>query len=449
MKRPPSLQVIVSKLRREITLKRAFLLIVLTMNLRIFEFFPYVRAVEELWFLLCLLAFVCLYPVIKAGFDWTFSRWELYLLSLLVVLVFFPALNAYHVFGQPLTYGVLARRSTVLICVWLLLINAWKLKWVNESDIESVLLFLMWSVCAIFLFMRTFIDAGSIANAPIGFVLGFGTDTQVFSAPGFLFPFGVVYYGLRGIREGRLIYYLFAAAIFAIGSGSSWRASLLCQSATLLLFLFRWKRIDRVTVMLSQFAIVVLILVGLLRVAKPGFVEEAAQHFVAAIQVTLGGSKQGVDPSADARVEEADVALPYVKAHPILGVGALSGQWGNGPQAVIGNYFSDTDIGLLGMVFTFGLVGAVYCSGQYFFALHSAFRPGQVQRPLLDGVKGYVLFSALFSLSTGFYIVALETNSFFVTLLVLLSTSRSRSASLQSFGRLGARLQRHLPVASV
>ncbi len=449
MKRPPSWQEIVLKLRREITWKRAFLLIVLTMNLRIFEFFPYVRPLEELWFVLCLLTFVFLYPVIKARFDWTFSRLELYLLSLLVVLVFFPALNAYHVFGQPLVYGVLARRSTVLICTWLLLINAWKLKWVEESDIKTVLLFLMWSVCAIFLFMRSFIDAGSIADAPIGFVLGFGTDTQVFSAPGFLFPFGVVYYGLRGIREGRLIFYLFAAAIFAIGSGSSWRASLLCQSLTLLFFLFRWKRLDQATVMLSKFAVVTFLLIGLLRVAKPGFVEEAAEHFIAAIQVTLGGSKQGVDPSADARVEEADVALPYVKAHPILGVGSLSGQWSNGPQAVLGNYFSDTDIGLLGMVFTFGLVGAVYGAAQYLFALHAALRPGQVQRPFLDGVKGYILFSALFSLSTGFYIVALETNSLFVTLLVLLSTSGNHFTSLRSFGSHRTRLERRVPVASV
>ena len=449
MKRLPSLQEIVSKLRREITWKRAFLLVILTMNLRIFEFFPYVRPLEELWFVLCLLTFVGLYPLMKAKFDWTFSRLELYLLSLLVVLVFLPALNSYNVFGQPLGYGVLARRSTVLICMWLLMINAWKLKWIDESDIKTVLLFLMWSVCAIFLFMRTFIDAGSVVDAPIGFVLGFGTDNQVFSAPGFLFPFGVVYYGLRGIREGRLIYYLCAAVVFAIGSGSSWRASLVCQSLTLLFFLFRWKRLDQATVMLSQFAVVALLLIGLLRVAKPGFVEEAAQHFVAAIQVTLGGSKQGVDPSADARVEEAGVALPYVKAHPMLGVGALSGQWSNGPQAVLGNYFSDTDIGLLGMVFTFGLVGAVYCSGQYLFALHSALRPGQVQRPFLDGVKGYVLFSALFSLSTGFYIVALETNSFFVTLLVLLSTSGSHFPSLRSFGSAGNRIERHLPVASV
>ena len=449
MKRPPSLPEIVSKLRREVTWKRAFLLIVLTMNLRIFEFFPYVRPLEELWFVLCLLTFVCLYPVIKARFDWTFSRLELYLLSLLVVLVLFPALNAYHVFGQPLVYGVLARRSTVLICTWLLLISAWKLQWIDESDIRTVLVFLMWSVSAIFLFMRTFIDAGSVADAPIGFVLGFGTDTQVFSAPGFLFPFGTIYYGLRGIREGRLIYYLCAVTVFAIGSGSSWRASLVALSVTLLFFLFRWKRIDRATVMLSQFAVVLVILVGLLRVAKPGFVEEAAQHFIAAIQVTLGGSKQGVDPSADARVEEADVALPYVEAHPILGVGALSGQWSNGPQAVLGNYFSDTDIGLLGMVFTFGLVGAVYAAGQYLLALHAALRPGQVERPFLDGVKGYVLFSALFSLSTGFYIVALETNSFFVTLLILLSTSGSRFTALQNLGRSANSIERHVTAASV
>ena len=419
MKRPPSLQEIVSKLRREVTWKRLLLLVILTMNLRIFEFFPHFRPVEEVWFLLCLLAFASLYPLLKARTDWTFSPLELLLLGMMVVLIIVPALSSYSVFGQPLIYGLLARRSSILVATWLLLRQGLKHQWVNANDIEVVLLFLTWFVAVLYVLMRVFINPNAYQNAPLGFILGLGTEDMAFSAPGHLFPFGTIYYALRGIRERKLLPYLLAVALFIDGAGSSWRALFLSVAITILFFLFRWKRLPDAFGTLSRFAVVALALTALLNVVKPGLVGDAVDHLKAAFTVALAGEKQGNDASADARVQQVETAIPYVKAHPVFGVGAISGQWNGGPEVVLGTYFSDSDIGILGMLFTFGGAGVMWCAAQYLFAVRLSIKSTKRSR-LVDAAMGYLMFTAIFSLSTGFFIVSVEQTTLFLVLLEVL-----------------------------
>ncbi len=433
MRRLPSLQEIVSKLRREITWKRALLLVILTMNLRIFEFFPHFRPLEEVWFLFCLLAFVSLYPLLKARTDWTFSPLELQLLGMMVVLIIIPALSSYSVFGQPLAYGLLARRSSILVVTWLLLRQGLKYQWVNAKDIEVVLLFLTWFVAILYVLMRVFINPNAYPDAPLGFILGLGTEDMAFSAPGHLFPFGTIYYALRGIRERKLVHYLLAAVLFVDGAGSSWRALFLSVSITILFFLFRWKGLREALGMLSRFAVFALALITLLNVAKPGLVGDAADHLEAAFSVALAGEKQGNDASADARVQQVETAIPYVKAHPLFGVGAISGQWNGGPEVVLGTYFSDSDIGVLGMLFTFGAVGVMWCAAQYLFAVRLAMVSTK-RSHLVDAAMGYLLFTAWFSLSTGFFIVSVEQTTLFLVLLEVLGKSPQGVSARQSFG---------------
>ena len=422
MKNLMSLSKIVRTVRSEVTWKRILLAVIFAMNLRIFEFFPHVRPLEEGWFVLCLVIFGIFYTLFKSQSDWRFSLLELYLLGLMIVLIAVPAASAYGVFGQPLYYGILARRSSILITTWLLLINAWKRRWVDADDIEKVLVSLMWFVAILFLGMRLLISPSAFPDAPTGFILGFGTENQAFSAPGYLFPFGNIYYAVKGMRGGSIRDYLFAAAIFLVGAGSSWRALFLSMSLTLLFFLFQLKPLPKAILMLTQFAIVTLVLVGLLNIVKPNLVADTVGHFVSAIRIAVGGEQEHLDASADARVEEIALALPYVKAHPIFGSGALSGQWNGGPSSVLGGYFSDADIGLLGTLFTFGLVGMVYSSFQYLFAIKAALRAAaQNQGALFDAVKGFLLFSAIFSITTSFFVVEVESTSFYVVLIVLLA----------------------------
>lgn len=434
MKRPPSPTELLTRVRSQVTWRRIVLAVVLTMNLRTFEFFPGGRPVEEVWFVLCLLTFACLYPLFKSRSDWKFSRLELYLLGMIIVLAILPALTSYNVFGQPLIYGILARRSTVLVTTWLLFIQVWRRGWVSADDIEAVLVFLVWFVFVLYSCMRLFLDPLAYPNAPFGFILGLGTETQTFAVPGYLLPFGVIYYALRGVRERRLKLYVYAAALFLVCAGSSWRALTLSLGITIFFFLFSWRPAAEALKAVAKFAVMMLVVVAILRAVRPDFVADTATHFAAAVQVAVGGAKEGVDPSADARVEEANIALPYVERYPILGVGEISGQWQGGPGEVLGGYFSASDIGVLGTLFTYGIVGLVFALGQYLFPLAAAFdKRRYFHTSLYDAVKGFVLFSALFSITTSFFIVALGTNTFFILLSVLLPGEAKRSVSVANY----------------
>jgi uncharacterized membrane protein len=430
-------------LAREVTLRRGVLALILVLNLRTFEFFPGGRPIEEVWFVICFAAFACLFPLFKIHSNWKFSRLELYLLLTMVVLAFVPATSALRVFGQPLYYGILAKRSVILLGTWVLLLNAWRRGWFDMLDMERVLIFLVWMITVVYAAMRLFVNPASFPDAPQGFILGFGLD-QSFSVPGFLLPFGVLFYTLRGIRTGRLADYLLGLVIFFVATGSSWRTLTLSITGSILFFLFRWRPLDNAILSLARFVAVGALGVGLVQVVRPEAITSVVDHFVQALQVATGGGP-GTDPSANVRIIESDAALPYVRANPVLGSGLLSVQWHGGALGVLGVYFSDSDIGLLGIMFSYGLVGLLLGAYQYVFAISAARRLGSGERgALIDGAQGFLLYSFLFSLTTGLFIVGIETTTLFVILLYQASHDRIDRSMSNDFlpQNIGLRLER-------
>ena len=420
-----------TRIRQEITLRRFLMVIVLAFNLRNFEYFPGGRPIEEFYFVLCLLAFAFLFPMFKILTSWRFSRFELYLLFTMVVLVILPATSAFRVFGQPLLYGILAKRSVILLGTWILFLNAWRFRYFDEKDIERVLLFLVWLITAIFAFMRIFLDPSSFSNAPVGFILGSGVDLA-FAVPGSLLPFGVLYYVLRGIRTHRMLDYLFGLTIFFVDAGSSWRALTLSLTGSILFFLFRRLPLDKAVLWIVRGLAIGALSIGGLQIARPGLVASTVDHLAQALKVATGGGPSN-DSSANARILETDVALPYVRSNPILGSGLLSVQWNGGEPGVLGVYFSDTDIGLIGVLFTSGLVGFLVAGAQYAYAIAAARRLSTyAHSALIDGVAGYLLFSFLLSLSTGLFMVEIETTSFFVLLLYQISYEPMQSLAREN-----------------
>ena len=405
----------VSLILQEVTWKRTALFIVFTMNLRTFEFFPGGRLLEELWFALCGLAFVTLLPMFKIRANWRFSRLELYLLFAMAVLSISPAISAARIFGQPFFYGLLAKRSVILLGTWILLINAWRRNWMTEEDLRRSLLFLVSSVALVYGFMRLFLNPANYPDAPIGFILGFGQE-QTFSVPGYLLPFGVMYYMLRALRESKVSFFLVGFFIYIVNTGSSWRALTISLVATLLIFLFLWKPLGSAILLLARLSLVGALALGVVQYRSPAAVASVVSHFTEALGV-VAGQGPGGDPSANARIEETETALPYIREHPITGAGLLSVQWHGGPLGVLGVYFSDVDIGLLGVLFSYGIIGLAIGLYQYKFAIEAAIRRGRsYQSALLDGAFGYIVFAAVFSLSTGLFVVYIETTVVFVVL---------------------------------
>ena len=412
--------------------KLGLLGVVLTMTLRTFQFFPGVRALEEGWFLLCLVAFCVLYPLFKILRDWTFSGIELYLLSMLPILLLLTAFAANQEFGQPIVYGVLARRSAVLLLMWLVFIGAWRARWINADQVESVLVWLAWGTFFLYSFMRLLLNPASFPSPPPGFILGSLTTQAYFAVPGCFMTFGMLYYVFRGIRESQKRFFAYSVLFFFNALGASGRFLAVTLLATTGFFLLRWRPVGAVLSLLTRFVVLAALGLALFYVIDPALLQERAAHFSDAFTVVAGG--QGADASANARVVETDIALPYIRRHPFTGNGILSAQWSGSADAIATYFFAD-DIGIVGIVFTYGLVGLGLFLFQYLFAIRAAFQiPSGTHTPLLDAAKGFVLYSAIYSLTTGLFVFAFEQSTFFIVLLVLLAEDAKREKFAQQEG---------------
>ena len=401
------------------TLRRFGLAVVLAMCLRTFTFFPGLRILEELWFVLCGISFMLLYPLFKIQSDWNVTVLELYLAILIAVSIFLPAFTSHEVFGQPLGYGILARRGATVELVWLLLIGAWRRRWVTAARLESALVALIWATFVLYTAMRLFLNPANFPGAPAGFVLASGTGGATFSVPGPFMTFGVLYYALKGLREKRFKFYMYALILLVNAVGPSGRFLIVSLLATIAYFLVRWRPLAQVLVTFAQFILVGMIALAITYRINPEATRDRVQHFVAAIQVVTGNA-QGEDASANARVVESDIAYPYIRAHPLLGVGILSAQW-TGAAGQVSDYFFPDDIGLVGILFTYGFLCLPLFTLQYVFAVRASFAmPSGPTSALLDGTKAFVLYTAINSLTTGLFVFNFEQSSFFIVLLVLL-----------------------------
>lgn len=413
-------------------LRRAILVLMLAMGFRTFQFFPGMTYAQEAWFVICFLIVLLFYPYLKLRRSLRFERLEFYLFLLILADVVIAAWRAHEVFGQPLVYGILAQRGASLIAILLVLLDALQSKMVEQADIESALMFLAWSTAGLYTAMRLFLNPSNFTEYGDGFV----TRAMAGENPSFKFQvafivFGVFYYAMLGIRTRKTKYYVVALALFLTTLGPSGRASTVCMAATLLFFVYRLRGLRKTLVTAVKFSCVAVVLMGAFYVVAPAVVSSRLMGFADAFTVVLTGNATTADASANARVFESLTALPYIQQHPILGNGVVSHQWQGGNEALLGENFFPADIGIIGTVFSYGILGFLLFVFQYRFAWSAAKRlPDSFYSPLLDAIKAFILFTALYSLESGTCVWAAEVTLFFIVLMV---GFRKQSFSLRFF----------------
>jgi hypothetical protein len=398
-------------------LRNVLLALALFLNFRTFQFFPGMALVEEAWFILCFLAFAGFYPLWKLQGGLRFTHLELYTLAVLLVSAALPALRAYGAFGQPLIFGLLAQRSAALVATLLLLFSAIRSRTILVADLERALLIAAWTSFFLFSAMQLLLDPSRFSEY-LGTFVQLGSEKYTFRLPSDFVLFGVIYYTLRGLRTRRKRNYLLAFVLFVsiIGVGGSMRMCSISLLLTFLIFLYRWRSLGHFLAATVRFSAVLVLLVAAVFLVSPAFIAARGASFSSAFQVVLGGG-EGDDASANQRLVEVIVAAPYVQKHPLLGNGELSHQWQGGPVFLTGGYFHDSDIGLFGIVFGYGVFGLLFFACQYRYALGAARTLGAHASPLGDAAKGFLVFSAIDSVTTGAFVFNLNITLFFILVL--------------------------------
>ena len=185
-----------------------FLILFFALSFRNFQFFPGMALVQELWYVLCVVFLLAVYPLLKWKAHSRFTSFELYLLAMILLVPIMSAIPAWREFDQPIFYGLLSQRSSSLYASALFLIYVIRYKYFTLYDVEKSLLFLAWGTLILYLIMKTFLDPAMFDSYGNGFVIGDGTGQRSFRLPGFFIFFGVYYYAFLGFRKKSGKYYL-------------------------------------------------------------------------------------------------------------------------------------------------------------------------------------------------------------------------------------------------
>jgi uncharacterized membrane protein len=412
--------------------KHALLAIAIAMNCRTFQFFPGMPLVQELWYGYCLFLLIVVFPFWKSKTRWRFSRLELYLLIVMLILPVTSALCAWSAFGQPVSYGLAAERSITLFVFIIAISYALRRRLLKVEDVEKSLLFLAWGTLLVYTAMRVWLQPVDFTSYGIGFVSGLD-ELAEFKFQPFFTVFGFFYYVFRGFRAGSTKNYAIALLFLAstIGAVGGRGLTISIALGAFILF-FRWGGTGFLLKTLPKMLLFIAALLGILYVRDSEAVSARYGKFSDAFQVLTGVEVD--DPSAASRALQVLNAVPHIAEHPVFGNGLASNLWQRNQEHSISDffpadYFYPADIGAIGVLYLYGVFGILLFAWQYRFALAAvASLPGSYHTPLLDATKGFLIFSVFSSVTSGIFVFDAEVVLLFIVLLGSIASDSVRCA---------------------
>ena len=393
----------------------------LLLSFRTLEYFPGMTYVQESWYVLCFLALLIVYPISKILNGFEFYAFEIYVLILMLVDVLWPAWRAHQVFGQPLYYGVLRQRASVLMGVPLLMFIAMRSRWMSPQYLESTLLLLSWGTFILYSMMLLFLNPADFLSTAGRFVL-YVKGSYLFVLHTDFIAFGMIYYAFLALRGQGVKYYIAAAILFVgVVDNSDARAFMVSLAVMFLYILYRRFSFGNFIKYIAIACTVAAVTLALGFALKPDYMSARIAGFADAFKVVFTASEVE-DPSAGIRLVEGNTALPYIQKNPLLGNGAISHQWQNSPEDVSADVFFPDDIGVLGIIFAVGVIGLFVYAYQFRLAIWASRRiPERLRSPLSDAAAGYLLVFGINSVSTGSFFYFPEISLFFIAILVAIA----------------------------
>jgi len=398
------------------------------------QFVPSLAIFKELWIVLMLLGLcgTVIYLMLRRQ-GLKFTAFEYYIIALCFS-PFYLGVMAYFEFGQPLLYGVLSGRSIWLVAAPFLLLQAYRLKLVDQHDIERSLVILSWILLVSCLFLEVFGNPAAYAETS-GLVGGNDIIGYAFIYPVSLLVFATLYYFVSGVQTHNTRYYVLAMPFLLFLVLVDGERSLIVSLMAAGVYLsWRYISFTRLMVWGPKLLLTAAGVLILLVAIKPGYMAELEEKFSDAFLVVMSG-ESGDDASANARIYEIRAATPYIEKNWLFGNGHLSHRWENGYESKIG-YFFPSDIGLIGVLYKYGIAGLIFFMVQFYFVFKfRRFIPTKKRSGFILAVEGYLLYMALHSLVTGEFVGYVEVGLLFISILYIEAERIQRAEHVKQFKR--------------
>lgn len=318
---------------------------------------------------------------------------ERYIL-LISLLPFYSAWRALDVFKQPFIYGVLTQRYVWIAGCSLLLFHLLRRKWLATSTVEHALLSLGWLWLAYSSLLVLFVNPANFVAKYPAIVASAGSGGYHYKFEILPLVFNGLYYSVRGMLRRTAFDYLRAAPfIFYFVVIAEKRSQILAFGLALLIVAVKYFNAKRSILLMVKGFVAGVLLLSVVYAVNPSYQQGFVTKFSDAMMVVMTG-EQGDDTSANARIIETRMAMPYIQSNWLLGNGDISSQWRRGYLGVMG-YFYPTDIGIIGALFVYGLFGLLVLYAQFVFLLRRQPSLRHISSPYLWVSINGVLFILL------------------------------------------------------
>ena len=355
-----------------------------------------------------------------ATWRWIPSSFNIYILLVSLGIPIWGAVNAYLVFGQPLWLGLAAQRAYLLALFALSIGRLISRRWITLNDIGKAFIILAWinlGCCApvlLFLDPNQYSDFGALVSD------GGGVYNQ-FNLPLMFILFGAFYYIGLWFNTNRINNLVFSAPFFLyIFGGNSGRILNISAILVVLFLAFMSGPPQRRARNLFKILAILFAVGSAASIAAPEKFNTMAAKYADAF-LAIDGQDAVDDPSANARILQTAIALPLITDNITAGTGSISNRWHEGYKGLFG-YFHPSDLGLIGIVFVYGIAGLSFFSLQYFFTWQFGKKVTGIHRShpesiLLLTVLAFQLFLLISSVTTGAYAFYPEQSLFFLAIL--------------------------------
>ena len=287
------------------------------------------------------------------------------ILAPLFILPFITAYQANIEFQQPYLIGLLAQRQHFIIFAGYFLVLGLKNKSFDIDGFKKHFIRSLLIIMGIMLFFSVFINPLVFNDTDfVEFSLNKGWHYEF---PSDVIATVILYSMFKLLKENRkrfILPLLLGGLYFLVYIQD--RSQLLMITITVFIFFIRNIDIYRKFLYLLWGIISASALLLIIYVVDPGLIDHYITIFGNASTIVTGDST--TEYSTAMRISEAAIAIKGIALHPLLGNGFVSSQFKGGFSGFFG-YFFASDVGILGNLFVYGILGTLIFYIPFFVTL--------------------------------------------------------------------------------
>lgn len=311
------------------------------------------------------------------------------------ILIFLSVYSSHSSYGQDFVSGLVASRPLIYFLSPLAFYKKIKNGSMFEKKNWNMIVFLIWGYAIYYAIFSFF-------NFTYTFISPFSGEVTIVEASslskGLIF-FGIIFYLLSGILRNKNVYYIYASLLFLTTQiFDIQRGDIVFLGITILIIIFTYRKtgnIRKILVILPSILLFSVLLLNEYTDTLNVFNDKFGQVF------KLFGDediRSIDDASVYVRIMETDYAIKKISEHPLTGNGLMRSSFLK--QIMPDLYFYPADVGLLGIVYVFGLIGIIIFVYMIYIT-KSMYKKLFLNNVYYATIFFYLLFMLLYSFKDG------------------------------------------------